>query len=130
MPPAAGFADFCSMPVTAISQSSQITPFFMQRCTAFIERRPITGSFRFFCTFPPQFLCFITIFCQHLWCCSHIFLVYTDDILVLQRSQVIINTLLNAFLAKWELRWKHPTSPAVFLHLTRLSASCREQIFA
>ena len=62
-------------------QSSQITPFFMQRCTAFIERRPITGSFRFFCTFPPPFLCFITIFYQHLWCCSHIYLVYTDDTL-------------------------------------------------
>ena len=47
-------------------QSSQITPFFMQRCTAFIERRPITGSFRFFCTFPPPFyvlsLFFISIF--------------------------------------------------------------------
>ena len=94
----------------------------MQRCTAFIARRPITGSFRFFCTSPPLFLCFITIFYQHLWCPSHIFyFILLPPCFAKITSHV--NTSFKAFLAKMGTL-SGSTRPALrFSHLTRLSRS-------
>ena len=81
MPPAAGFADFCSMPVTAISSKFPNHAFFHAKMYCIYRAKAHYRLFSIFLHFSASILCFITIFYQYLWCCSHICLVYTDDTL-------------------------------------------------
>lgn len=81
MLPAAGFADFCSMPVTAISSKFPNHAFFHAKMYCIYRAKAHYRLFSIFLHFSASILCFITIFYQYLWCCSHICLVYTDDTL-------------------------------------------------
>ena len=80
-------------------QSSQITPFFMQRCTSFIERRPITGSFDFFALFC---LCFyvLLLFFISIFGVPHIFFQFILPSPCFAKITSHVNTSFKAFLAK------------------------------
>ena len=103
MPPAAGFADFCSMPVTAISSKFPNHAFFHAKMYCIYRAK---AHYRLFSIFL-HFYASIFMFYHYFLSVSLVLLTYLFSLywrhLVLQRSQVTSIHLLKHFWRKWEL---------------------------